>query len=136
VEAKRRPFDWVKTDRKHLRSSLRRIASAVRHGWLDGVGLADRRAVLIAALEDLANQDLTGRELIALASLHASMMRANLDGQLAARQGPASTRGGPRHQHSRPRSVMARAMADRSEAAGKEGLTVSLSSFPATTRTT
>jgi len=93
VEAKRRPFDWVKTDRKHLRSSLRRIASAVRNGWLDGDGLADRRAVLIAALDDLANQpDLTGLELVALLATYAAMQRANLDWQVAARRPAALTR--------------------------------------------
>jgi hypothetical protein len=77
-----RHFEWLLGSPRTLLSSLRDCRTAIKRGWLDGAAYADRRAALLAALQQLLEQEprhSSGRGVIAVAKIYAVMTEADLD---------------------------------------------------------
>jgi hypothetical protein len=70
-------FAWIVEDKPHRRWNLRRVAQAVRHGWLAGPEHADRRSALRAALDGIPESELTARAELALVVVYLEMVMSN-----------------------------------------------------------
>ena len=76
MESTRLEFDWLPTDRRHLRGNLRSIEAALRRGRFAGPANAGRRRRLVEVVSELLEaRDLSPRALIRLARLVEAMSR-------------------------------------------------------------